>query len=399
MTKSVTIIFIASLLCAAVLAAPLRHTRARKSTPHEFVYVNCGDIQQFRVGDDGGLVPLNPFAVPGGSGSAYVFLSPSHRYAYALDNDYAAVYQYRVQTDGRLAPLRPPTVSSGRDPEYMTFSHDGRAAYVANLLSNTISQYHIAADGALEPMRPAQVLGGDILDAPCLPPHRHFAYAPGRGDIAEFAVRPDGSLHSLSPSTIPVQGNAERMVYDPSGHFLYTSGVGQGGILQFRIQDNGQLVPLSPATIPLPFPVFFSEGDAPLHYLYALIAGPGIAPYRLGTDGQLTPVQPIVAYPTISLTFSQGGHFAYSTGDDNQLRSFRVGTDGRLTRIGSPLPVSGMAERPVVVPSGRFVYVPNLDDGTISQFGVKSDGSLAPINPPTINVNGRPSTLTTLRLP
>lgn len=378
---------------------PVFAADSHRSAIREYVYVNCGDVQQFRVGNDGGLVPLNPSAAPGGSGSPYVFLSPNRRFAYAPDNDNATVFQYSVMPDGTLEPLTPPSAPTGRDDEEMAFTPNGRAAYVANLLSNTISQFRVGTGGTLEPFSPPDVPGGDILGAPTLPPHRHFAYVPGRGGIAQFAVRPDGSLRPLSPQIIPVQGDAERMVCDPSGRFLYVSGVGLGGIRQFRIRGDGHLAPLSPEVLPLPYPAYFAQGDAPPGYLYALVVGTGIAQLRIGSDGRLVQARPTIPCPTTFLTFAHGGRFAYCADDNGLLRSFKVGADGGLSPVGTPLPISLEAGRPAVVPSGRYVYVPNFDGGTISQFRVLADGSLAPLKTPDVDVNGHPSTLTILRLP
>jgi 6-phosphogluconolactonase len=40
--------------------------------------------------------------------------------------------------------------------------------------------------------------------------------------------------------------------------------------------------------------------------------------------------------------------------------------------------------------TGRFAYVPNERDNTVSQYSIGADGSLTPLSVPTISTGARP---------
>jgi 6-phosphogluconolactonase (cycloisomerase 2 family) len=68
---------------------------------------------------------------------------------------------------------------------------------------------------------------------------------------------------------------------------------------------------------------------------------------------------------------------------------YAVGSDGSLTALAVATVPAGPS--PVAIatdPTGRFVYVVNGGDATISQFTVGSDGVLTPLSPATVPVSG-----------
>src|SRR5262245_41597558 len=63
------------------------------------------------------------------------------------------------------------------------------------------------------------------------------------------------------------------------------------------------------------------------------------------------------------------------------LTVFQVAADGSLTPApGSPHATGNGPHGVAVSPDGRFVFVVNLEDDTVSSYSIAADGSVTPIN-------------------
>jgi 6-phosphogluconolactonase (cycloisomerase 2 family) len=66
---------------------------------------------------------------------------------------------------------------------------------------------------------------------------------------------------------------------------------------------------------------------------------------------------------------------------------YAVGADGSLTPLNTASVPTGLIPTSIVSdPSGRYVYVVNQGDATISQYVVGSGGGLAPLSPTVVNI-------------
>jgi 6-phosphogluconolactonase len=75
------------------------------------------------------------------------------------------------------------------------------------------------------------------------------------------------------------------------------------------------------------------------------------------------------------------GKFAYVANlPDNTVSAYSIGADGSLTPVsGSPF-VTGNEPRSVAVdPTGKFAYVANERSATVSAYSTGADGSLTPV--------------------
>jgi 6-phosphogluconolactonase len=198
-----------------------------------------------------------------------------------------------------------------------------------------------------------------------------FAYVLSYSDATISMYRADscsGGLTPLNPGTIPTgvdNGfNAESMAIDPTGRFLYVANLGSnatdaGTVSMFIVNPStGLLTPSSPAQVPTGF---FPQGIA------------------------------------------ASSNFVYTANsDDNSVSMFTINTTNGLLTALSPsetiLPPicesCSLESSPDFVtfgPSGKFLYVTDQDNGSISTFAVNSQtGTLTPTNPPGANAGPDP---------
>ena len=126
------------------------------------------------------------------------------------------------------------------------------------------------------------------------------------------------------------------------GSFVYVSNYGDGTISQFRENPSGTLTPLNPPSVKAWLRCHSLAADPTGHFLYVLS----------------------------TLEFSQRNCL---------LSAFRIAPDGRLTPL-SPHHVSlpGIPYLVTVNPTKPYLYVLNYG-GSVSQFRIKKNGTLAPL--------------------
>jgi hypothetical protein len=182
---------------------------------------------------------------------------------------------------------------------------------------------------------------------------------------------------------------------------LYAYVIGREGdsVLLFAIGVDGSLIPMNTPSIST-YP-FFSVDAISLDVsgrivnVEVLEAGEnGIVTdnlrYPIGPDGELTGINAVtdpltIAYASIGSTFS--GRFAYTAADGVVTQS-TVGIGGVLTPLTPSNVPSGEGQFLVVDPTEHFLYVASGSDGTIWQYNIRPDGTLQPMNPPTVSVPG-----------
>lgn len=106
-------------------------------------------------------------------------------------------------------------------------------------------------------------------------------------------------------------------------------------------------------------------------------------------DGPLTPLSPatyLAGRDPYALTVDPAGHFLYvvnSASDD--VSQFAIRSNGSLVPL-SPPTVSNSGDNDIIVsPDGRTVYV--CGERAIYQYRLSSDGTLHPLSPPTVSTS------------
>lgn len=99
---------------------------------------------------------------------------------------------------------------------------------------------------------------------------------------------------------------------------------------------------------------------------------------------------------TVTVTCVTPQQFAYLTNDRaNTLSQFSIGADGNLTPLNPATVATGpdpanpftiaTGKGPSMIAidrTGRFAYVPNARDDSISQYAIGADGTLTPLSTP-----------------
>jgi YD repeat-containing protein len=213
-----------------------------------------------------------------------------------------------------------------------------------------------------------------------------------------FALVPNGDDGSISVSALDaitgqlrargyVNAGAAVISVDPSGQFAYTVGHGSS-IVGYTIDPHtGSLTRL---------PDFFSPVfswvmvDPTGRFLFATFSGRAeVWAYTIGPSGTLTAV-PGAPFPAghgpQSVTVDPLGKFAYVlNGNDGTLSAFAINpVSGVLTPItGSPFASGSNPSTAALDGSGRFLYAANAGSNNVSAYIVASaTGALKPIGAP-----------------
>jgi len=132
--------------------------------------------------------------------------------------------------------------------------------------------------------------------------------------------------------------------------------------------------------------------------------------YNVYADGSMSAMQSPVAVagrsPGAVVSDPVGRYVYVANPGDNTISQFTVASDGMLVPM-LPEAVAnpagrvwlaqqsqswGGADALAVSPSGHFLYVANTNDNSISQFAIGSDGKLSPLTPASIETTG-PTTI------
>jgi 6-phosphogluconolactonase (cycloisomerase 2 family) len=320
---------------------------------------DSGSVSQFGISGGGSLTALTPASVPAGQNPYTLAVDPSHSYLYVVN--YAAplgtsgsISQYRIAANGTLTPMNPPTVETQAGPSGIVVNPTGPYVYVADFNASVITQYTIGAGGALAPMAVPSVTAGAGLNPSSIAvnPAGTFVYAADYntdGVVYQYSVGPGGALTPLAPPSVPCGKQANWIVVDPSGRFVYTANAADNTISQFTIGLNGELTPVTPATVPTGADPRALTVDAKGQNLYVVNqnneAAGTVWQYTIGPTGALTFVASVPAGTgPSSLAFDPTGQYAYVTDRFSVLNSiaqFAVAANGTLTPLAVPIVPAG----------------------------------------------------------
>jgi 6-phosphogluconolactonase (cycloisomerase 2 family) len=300
--------------------------------------------------------------------------------------------------------------------------------YISDSVNNQILGYSInATNGSLKPIQGSPFVygssnqpgGGLVID-----PQNKFLYATdlGAATITGFTI--DSSTGVLKPlgSSFNTGFAPGRMVIDPADKFLEAVDVGPafGGISTFALDSStGMLTPgVSGA---LTFVTNGGAADIALHpsgnFLFLCqgdtATNSGVMEFTVDrTTGFPTPVGSGSTRTGVSpevIAEDPKGRFLYvGNGGDGTISGFSIdGSTGALQELpkspytlGLTLPPAGakLLLNLVIDPTGQFVYVTSSENKNISVFGISSTGDLTGGSMATLNSTG-PGPMLSITLP
>ncbi len=265
-------------------------------------------------------------------------------YTQSNDADRNEAIAFRSNEDGTLSPLGH-YVTGGRgsgkphlaSQSSVAVADDGTRLFVTNAGSDQLSVFSIGADGLeLEGCLPS---GGESPTSVAV--HGELAYVLNAGatpNISGFTIEA-GGIAPLELSTRPLSADSAdpaQIAFSPEGKTLVVTERGTNSISTYAVGADG-----------------LAEGPT-------TIASSGATPYGFDFAGG-----------TLVVTEAFGGEVGAAAAS-----SYRL-DDSELQ------PVSGSVRNTrsevcwaVVSKDGRFVYVTNFGDGTISRYVTAADGSL-----------------------
>jgi DNA-binding beta-propeller fold protein YncE len=208
-----------------------------------------GNVAQFSIGADGGLVAKDPPRAGTGGRPQSIALSPDGRNAYVTNGGPATISIFRIDDGGRLIPKA--EVPGGSDPSGIAISPDGQYAYVTNYHSRTISQFVVTRSAKLVPNDPPVVGAAEFPRALIASPAGSLYVVNEYSDaIGQYTIGPGGGLIPKTPTLVGTGQRPSAIAISPSGSNAYVSNLGRpGGVSQYSVDSGGGLIAKSPATV------------------------------------------------------------------------------------------------------------------------------------------------------
>jgi 6-phosphogluconolactonase len=331
-------------------------------------------------------------------------------FAYVLNDGDNTVSMYTVNScSGNLTPTTHATIATGGNifgSEGLAADPSGRFVYVANLMSNASDLANVAmftidsSTGVLTPTNPPTVPTGFFPQGIGIDPLGRFVYTANSDDNSVSMFTVNASTGILSPTT-PAEvstlaevstGNESSplaVTVDPSGRFAYAVNQDDATVSTFTIDsETGVLTPTTPATVytgPDPYGIAV-DPSSKFAYVVVNFGSPttyGIFQYTIDpATGVLTPNSPAALTsgngPT-SVAVDPSGKFAYVVNrQDNTVSMFTIDpSTGSLTPNTRATITTGTQPFCIVVdPSGKFTYVTNQIGNSVSIYTLNADGTL-----------------------
>jgi 6-phosphogluconolactonase len=243
----------------------------------------------------------------------------------------------------------------------------------------------------------------ELVNAPSEVKAAKFAYATNFSDntISAYAIdATSGALTTIAGSPFPAAGNPVMIASEPSGKYLYTANQGSNNVSGFVIDAaTGAISPISGSP--------FASGLAPVavapagkFVFLANSSSSTISAFSIDSSaGRLTPV-PGSPFPADfsprafaidpSSKFLFVGISSSFMGDSTEVMAFTIGSSGALTAVpGSPFTAGRNPIAPTVDSSGRFLFVGNNMDSTLSAFTINpTSGVLTAISGSPFTLSG-----------
>src|SRR5438128_1245255 len=271
-------------------------------------------------------------------------------YVQTNDADDNEVVAYRRSGDGALHPLGSYSTGgrgSGKphlpSQSSVVLSGDGRSLLVTNAGSDDVSLLAVETDGLRLADRVAS--GGSGPTSVAVHDDLVYVLDNGSASISGFRVS-DGKLAPLEGSSRPLSADdadPAQIAFSRDGRTLVVTERGTNSISSYAVDEHG-----------------YADGPA-------TIESAGATPY--GFD--------FTARGAVVVTEAFGGEIGKAAAS-----SYSVTAPGRLAPVsGSVGDTRSEVCWAAATRDGRFVYVTNFGDGTISSYRVAADGSLALLEP------------------
>jgi 6-phosphogluconolactonase (cycloisomerase 2 family) len=358
----------------------------------QFLYVTAGGLGASLInGTTGALTTISgsPYTLPAQGNS--VTIDPTGKFLYASiaqinsTDPIPDMITYSINTtSGALTQLSAQGVDANGG-EALAIASGSKAvvytpkfAYVTNQTDKTISEWTISdSTGALTAVAGSPVSDTNGPQVIAATPSGTFVYTGNSNNtISEYSVNAKtGALTLVIGSPIKGFGSVNSLVVDPTSSFILVLDATKQTIDSYAINaKTGALTSLSGADV---LPKSQSVALDPTGTVALITSASTINTYRV-TNGALIPlIAGTGTAPSVAAAVDQSSQYFFAAEPgSNAVASFNLFSNTLLssaTTGNSPSAV--LAE-----PSGKYVYVANAGDGTISAYSLKnSTGALTQI--------------------
>lgn len=324
-------------------------------------------------------------------------------YVQTNDADGNEVVAFDRDGAGGLAPLgRFATGGRGSGMSHLasqsSLNLDGDRLLVANAGSDEVSLFRVTADGLELAAHVASGGAGPTSVAV----HGDVAYVLNNGSpgIAGFSLA-GGGLTPLEASARPLAAGADpaQIAFSPDGRTLVVTERGTNSISTFAVGADGlaegpHTIASSGAT---PYGFDFAGGAVVVTEAFGGEVGAAAASSYSLDGGRLEPRSASVADTRSEVCWaavSKDGRFVYVTNfGDGTISSYAIGADGTIELAEAVAASTRLGEKGVrdeaITGDGRFLYALDADARRIFGWSVGDDGSLSPVG----DADGLPETV------
>jgi 6-phosphogluconolactonase (cycloisomerase 2 family) len=274
---------------------------------------------------------------------------------------------------------------------------DGARLLVTNAGSDELSLLAVEPDGLRLVATVAS--GGSSPTSVAVRGELAYVLNNGTPSIAGFSLA-DG-LEPIRGATSELADGADpaQIAFSPDGRALVVTERGTNSISIFAVGDDGiakgpQTISSSGAT---PYGFDFAGGSLVVTEAFGGEVGAAAASSYVLRDGSLEPVSASVADTRTEVCWaavSKNGRFVYVTNfGDGTISSYAIGEDGSLELLeavaGSTNPGEKGVRDEAITGDGRFLYALDADARRVYGWSVGADGSLVPVG----GADGLPETV------
>jgi 6-phosphogluconolactonase len=329
-------------------------------------------------------------------------------YVQTNDAEQNEVVVFDRYADGTIAPLaRFDTGGRGTGRPHLAsqssvaLNGDGSLLLVTNAGSDQLSLFGVEDLGLSLESRAST--GGSMPTSVAV--HGEIAYvlnAGGEGGIAGFSLA-GGMLEPLEGSARPLSAagaDPAQIAFSPDGRTLVVTERGTNAISSYTVDERGyfegpQTTASSGAT---PYGFDFAEGAVIVTEAFGGEIGAAAASsYALSEQGQLLPISSSVGDTRSEVCWAavtKDGRYVYVTNfGDGTISSYSVADDGTIELLEPVAASTRLGEKGIrdeaITGDGRFLYALDADARRVYGWSLGDDGSLSPVG----HTDGLPETV------
>jgi 6-phosphogluconolactonase (cycloisomerase 2 family) len=327
----------------------------------------------------GALTRLGSQGVDGNQGESLAIstgpkpVTYTPKFAYATNQGSQNISEYTINgTTGALTAVSSSPLSDANGPQFIAATPSGTFVYTGNA-NNTISEYKVnTATGALTLVSGSPITGFGSVNSLVVDPTSSFLLVLDTTNqvIDSYSISPaSGVLTFLNSSPNPT-ATSQTVTLDPTGTVAVVSSI---TTLYYYKVDNGLLSPLMASAVANP--AVAAAVDQSSQYAFVLEQS-GVVTYSLPFGTSLSAAA-TGNNPRAVLAEPSGKYVYVANAGDGTISAYslKVAT-GALTQIGSAFPAGAGTDALSTSNDGKYLYATNNTDGSISIFAINSDGTL-----------------------